>query len=80
MKLKEIERQTGYIFFLTFINGEKMNVDLQDLISSYVKPQETNTARIDQDWGCLEFNNGRVDLEPETLYRYAKNHSQKFIN
>lgn len=77
MKLKEIEHQKGYQFFLTFINGEKMIVDLEALISSYVKPQETDSARIDQDWGCLEFNNGKVDLEPSTLYHYAKNHSQK---
>ena len=77
MKLKKIEHQNGYKFFLTFVNGEKINVDLEELISSYVKPQETDTARIDVDWGCLEFNNGKVDLEPKTLYRYAKDHSQK---
>lgn len=77
MKLKKIEHQKGYQFFLTFINGEKIDVDLKELISSHVKPQETSTARIDKDWGCLEFNQGGVDLEPKTLYRYAKEHSQK---
>ncbi|MFI3119374.1 MAG: hypothetical protein QX203_05310 [Methylococcaceae bacterium] len=30
-----------------------------------------NTAHIDPEWGCLKFNDGRVDIEPKTLYRFA---------
>jgi hypothetical protein len=31
-----------------------------------------NSHRIDPDWGCLEFNHGQVDIEPQTLYRFAR--------
>jgi hypothetical protein len=27
--------------------------------------------RIDPDWCCLEFNHGQVDIEPQSLYRFA---------
>lgn len=77
MKLREIEHKKGYQFLLTFINGEKANVNLETLISSYVKPQEIETANINQEWGCLEFNGGKVDVEPKTLYHYTKNYSQQ---
>ena len=33
--------------------------------------QALNTAQLNKDWGCLEFNDGAVDIEPKTLYRYA---------
>jgi hypothetical protein len=29
---------------------------------------ELNSASIDKDWGCLEFKNGLVDIEPKTLF------------
>lgn len=73
MKLKEIKHQHNYEFLLTFANGETANVDLESLISSYVKPQEINTAHINQEWGCLEFKGGAVDIEPKTLYQFTKN-------
>ena len=73
MKLKEIKHRHEYEFLLTFANGETANVDLKTLISSYVKPQETNTAHVNQEWGCLEFKGGAVDVEPKTLYQFTKN-------
>jgi hypothetical protein len=30
-----------------------------------------NTGEIDPEWGCLQFQQGSVDIEPSTLYRYA---------
>ena len=72
MKLKEIKHQRGYEFLLTFTNGESANVDLKTLISSYVKLQEIHTAHINQEWGCLEFKGGAVDVEPKTLYQFTK--------
>lgn len=77
MKLKQIKHQHDYEFLLTFVNGETANVDLKTLISSHVKPQEIHTAYINQEWGCLEFNGGKVDVEPKTLYQFTKNHSQQ---
>ncbi len=72
MKLKHFEQQSGYRFKLIFENGEIKEMDLQNLIGKYVELAELNTARIDSEWGCLEFKNGRVDIEPKTLYRFGE--------
>jgi hypothetical protein len=71
MKLKNFEHREGYRFVLTFENGEIMEADLKELIGNYVNPEALDTARIDQEWGCLEFKGGMVDIEPKTLYRCA---------
>ena len=68
MKLKNFQQQDGYKFKLFFENGEIKEADLQELIGKYVDVPSLNTARIDSEWGCLEFNNGMVDIEPKTLY------------
>lgn len=72
MKLANIEHQRAYRFALTFQNGEMMESDLRDLIGQHVSEQALSTARIDPEWGCLEFLGGQVDIEPRTLYRYAR--------
>jgi len=74
MKLQNFTQQEDYKFTLTFENGEIKETDLQDLIGSYVELEALNTARIDNEWGCLEFKNGYVDIEPKTLYTFAKSH------
>lgn len=71
MKLKHFEHYDGYHFLLTFENGEVKEADLVDLIGHHVSPDALNTARIDTEWGCLEFNGGKVDIEPKTLYQFA---------
>jgi hypothetical protein len=71
MKLKNFEHREGYRFVLTFENGETMEADLKELIGSHVNPEALDTARIDPEWGCLEFKDGMVDIEPKTLYRCA---------
>jgi hypothetical protein len=71
MKLKYFEHYEGYLFLLTFENGEVREADLIDLIGLHVSVDALNTARIDPEWGCLEFNGGKVDIEPKTLYRFA---------
>lgn len=71
MKLTHFQHQEAYRFVLTFENGEVKEADLQNLISQYVAVDSLSTARIDAEWGCLEFLNGRVDIEPKTLYRYV---------
>ena len=72
MKLKEIKHQQDYKFTLTFVNGETAFADLERLIAKYVTKQELGSARINQEWGCLEFKNGTVDIEPKTLHQFAK--------
>lgn len=77
MKLKHFQHRQGYCFVLNFENGEMKEVDLQALIGAYVVAAAVHTARIDPEWGCLEFNSGAVDIEPKTLYQFAKNHGYK---
>lgn len=71
MKLKSFEYQGAYQFLLTFENGEIITADLQSLIGQYIGLDSLPTAHLDADWGCLEFLNGQVDIEPKTLYRYV---------
>jgi len=71
MKLSRFEHLDGYTFELVFENGQISKVNLQDLISQYVSLDEAKTARIDPEWGCLEFNDGAADIEPKTLYQFA---------
>jgi hypothetical protein len=72
MKIIHIEHQGAYRFVLTFQNGEVVEADLENLIGRYVPAEALSTAQINPDWGCLEFLHGRVDIEPKTLYRYAR--------
>lgn len=71
MKLVNFKHLQGYWFILDFENGEHKRVNLSGLIASHVSQEELKTAHIDPEWGCLEFKNAMVDIEPKTLYRYA---------
>lgn len=71
MKLQECKQIDGYRFYLKFDDGVAKEVNLQDLISNKVNDSELSSAMIDSEWGCLEFKNGLVDIEPKTLYKYV---------
>ena len=71
MKLQDFKQIDGYKFFLIFDDGVKKEVDLNELLKEKVTLQELGSASIDKDWGCLEFKNGMVDIEPKTLYKYV---------
>ena len=71
MKLQQIKHDHNYQFLLTFTNQETAKVDLEKLIFKHVNLEEIETARVNQDWGCLEFKNGAVDIEPKTLYKFC---------
>lgn len=71
MKLQEFKQINGYIFYLKFDDGLSKEVDLENLLKNKISPEALATARIDKDWGCLEFLNSRVDIEPKTLYKYV---------
>ena len=77
MKLKHFTRQDAYRFKLIFENGEVKEADLKELIGNYVALEALNTAHLDTNWGCLEFKNGMVDIEPKTLYEYANRHETR---
>ena len=71
MKLIEFKHLKGYVFILTFENGETKETDLTNLLAKHVDETNLSTAQLNKDWGCLEFNGGAVDIEPKTLYQYA---------
>ncbi len=71
MKLKNFKLTDDYIFDLDFEDGTHTTVDLAPLLHSKVSIKELQSANIDQDWGCLEFNGGLVDIEPKTLYHFS---------
>ena len=73
MKLIKITHLTAYTFTLFFENGENKEANLKELIAKYVNIEQIKTAQINSEWGCLEFNEGKVDIEPQTLYKFACN-------
>lgn len=76
MKLIEFKQKKEYHFILKFMNGEVKEVDLKELIGKHVSLIDLKSAKLNEEWGCLEFKSGMVDIEPKTLYKYA---SQKTI-
>ena len=76
MKLKSFKQKDGYEFLFTFENGEKKASNIEGLVAKYLQPDELDTAKINLEWGCLEFKNGTVDIEPKTLYHYCETHNQ----
>ena len=58
MRLKHFKLTTDYIFDLDFEDGTHTTVDLSPLIGLKVSTEELQSANIDKDWGCLEFNGG----------------------
>ena len=75
MKLLNFKQKKDYIFYLTFEDGITQQVNLSQLLKSKVTLSQLQTAHIDKDWGCLEFNQGMTDIDPKTLYNYSINHS-----
>jgi hypothetical protein len=75
MKLKTFKQKCGYEFIFIFENGEQKHSDIKGLVAQYLKPDELQTATINHEWGCLEFKNGTVDIEPHTLYKYCVAHN-----
>ncbi len=73
MKLKQFQNLGNYNFVFVFENEKAIQKNIRDLIASKVSLDELQTARLDKEWGCLEFKEGMVDIEPKTLYRYLTN-------
>ena len=73
MKLKQFQNLGNYNFVFVFENEKAIQKNIRDLIGSKVSLDELQTARLDKEWGCLEFKEGMVDIEPKTLYRYLTN-------
>lgn len=76
MKLKTFEQKQGFEFIFVFENGEQKYSDIKELVAHYLKPDDLQTAIINNEWGCLEFKGGAVDIEPNTLYKYCEIHNQ----
>ena len=70
MKLQSFQN-TGFEFSLVFENGENFMINLNPLIGNHVSEKNLSSARIDFEWGCLEFCDGAVDIDPKTLYQFV---------
>ena len=76
MKLQNFKYIDGYNFFLVFDDGVEKEVNLESLLANKISMEELSSASIDLDWGCLEFKNGLVDIEPKTLYKFANHKTE----
>jgi len=76
MKLKTFEQKHDYEFVFVFENGERKQANIEELVAKYLKLDELDTAMINDEWGCLEFKDGAVDIEPNTLYKYCDIHNK----
>jgi hypothetical protein len=72
MRLVKYENRGNYKFYFKFDNQESGEVDISNLIKKYVTKDELSTARIDKEWGCLEFKNSMVDIEPKHCINFLK--------
>jgi len=75
MKIKEFKNINNFEFVFVFENGEQKVSNIKNLVSEYLNENDLQTARINEEWGCLEFKDGAVDIEPTTLYRYCNKHN-----
>ena len=71
MKLDKFTNIEEYVFKFDFEDGTHKIVDIGPLIQSKVSTEDIKSAHIDKDWGCLEFNDGMIDIDPGTLYAFA---------
>ncbi|RLA06518.1 MAG: hypothetical protein DRQ51_09205 [Gammaproteobacteria bacterium] len=71
MKLVSFKNIKDYHFSLKFENNFFKDKNLEKLIKNKVKITDLKTAKINTEWGCLEFNNGKIDIEPATLYKFC---------
>lgn len=71
MKLRSFKHKEQYTFLLEFVDHTRREIDLSPLLAAYVEPSAIETAQIDPEWGCLTFEDGMVDIEPKTLYKFA---------
>ena len=79
MKVISCKHINNYQFSITFASNETLDVDLFELIGKHLKPEEISTMNVNSEWGCLEFKEGNVDIEPLTLYKFAKEQTQKSL-
>lgn len=72
MKLEKFKIIQDYIFDFYFEDGLHKSSNIEKLLNSKVSKEELKTAHLDKDWGCLEFKDGMVDINPKTLYNYVQ--------
>jgi hypothetical protein len=71
MKLNAFTNIDQYIFEFDFEDGTHKIVDIAPLVQSKVSLEDIKSAHIDSEWGCLEFNDGMIDIDPKTLYSFV---------
>ncbi|MEA1919635.1 MAG: DUF2442 domain-containing protein [Campylobacterota bacterium] len=71
MELNAFSNIDQYIFEFDFEDGTHKIVDIAPLVQSKVSLEDIKSAHIDSEWGCLEFNDGMIDIDPKTLYSFV---------
>ena len=76
MRLIKYKNLDNYKFYFEFSNRDSGEVNIKNLIGKYIAKDELSTANLNEEWGCLEFKKGLVDIEPKTLYKFfnSNNH------
>lgn len=75
-KLVSARHLEHYLFFLEFSGGKRLGCDLSPLLAAHLKESDLDSMKVDPDWGCLEFLDGQVDIDPRTLFRWACDHEK----
>jgi len=70
MRLIKYKNLDNYKFYFEFSNRDSGEVNIKNLIGKYIAKDELSTANLNEEWGCLEFKKGLVDIEPKTLYKF----------
>ena len=70
MRLIKYKNIDDYNFYFEFENKDSGEVNIESLIGKYVTKNELSTVNLNEEWGCLEFKKGLVDIEPQTLYKF----------
>jgi len=80
MKLINYKNLNNYNFYLEFENQIRGEVNLEKLLSKHLSLDELSSVNLNQEWGCLEFKGGTVDIEPKTLYKFFESQNPLATN
>ncbi len=81
IKIKEAKPLIGRMLLLTFTNGEKRLYDTTELEGSVfeVLNDEKIFSNIEIFHGIVTWNNGEIDVAPETMYYTSIPYDEEFI-
>lgn len=79
IKVTEIKIVSELCMLVTFSNGEKRIFDAQELIKypAYEKLKDFNVFKSGYiEYGIIVWDNGKIDIAPETIYKNSYKYEQ----